>query len=378
MRATCKQTGFIACVAFIVCAMSTLTHAADQIPGAPQAKPIALTNATIHPVTGPTIRKGTLIFADGRIVALGADAAIPDGAQRINLKGKHVYPGLIDAYTDMGLIEINAVRATRDQSETGRINPNVKANVAVKPDGEVIPVARSNGVLLTLTVPRGGLINGQSALLQLDGWTYEDLTVASPVGVHVDWPRMTPAPAWYDKSPAKDQIAQRDKALAELEQAFDDARAYLRARQAAKEHKRPMPDRDARWEGMIPLLERRVPMIVRADELAEIQAAVAFAVRQNVRVAIFGGYDAPHCAELLKTHDVPVIIAGAHRLPRRRHEGYDLPFTLPKRLQDAGVTWCLSGAYRFGASMVRNLPYHAASAAAYGLPRDAAIKSITL
>jgi imidazolonepropionase-like amidohydrolase len=347
---------------------------ADQVPGPAQNHPVVLVGGTVHPVSGPAIEDGVVVFEKGKIVAVGTGLKAPAGAQTISITGKHVYPGLIDAYTDMGLIEVNSLRASRDYSETGRINPNVKSWVAVNPDSELIPVARANGVLAVLTAPRGGLIGGMSAVMAMDGWTYEDMTVHAPAGLHVTWPAMSRG---------------QDAALREIEQTFEDARAYLKARRAGADEA-SAPDAqplngwasddavDAKWEAMVDVLEGRVPVIVDASTLSEIQSAVAFAQRQGVRIIISGGYDAAHCAELLKAHNVPVIIAGTHNLPMRRHQAYDDPYTLAARLHAAGVKFCISGHYRFGASMVRNLPYHAATAAAYGLPRDEALKAITL
>jgi imidazolonepropionase-like amidohydrolase len=162
-----------------------------------------------------------------------------------------------------------------------------------------------------------------------------------------------------------------DRALAALQDTFRSARAYQQARQAGGET-------DVRWEAMLPVLEGHMPLIVSADEIQQIQSAVAFADREKVRVILHGGYDAPHCAELLRKHDIPVIVGGVYRLPRRRWDAYDAAYTLPERLRQAEIRYCISGTEDRGASNVRNLPYHAATAAAYGLPRDEALKAITL
>jgi imidazolonepropionase-like amidohydrolase len=346
--------------------------AGPEVPGRPQREPIALVGATIHPVSGPAIPGGTLLFDKGIIVALGEDVDVPENARRIELPGKHVYPALFDAYTNVGLVEIEAVRATIDTAETGQINPNVRAQVAVNPDSEVIPVTRSNGVLLVTCAPEGGLISGRSAVLQLDGWTWEDLTLKADVGLHVRWPAMAPVSDWMEQRPARQQREERDQALSRIKQALDDARAYQRARQSAG----TVQELDLRWEAMTPVLEQKVPLIVSADEVQQIQAAVAFAEREQLKLILHGGYDAPHCAELLKKHDVPVIVAGIYRLPRRQSEPYDTPFTLPERLRQAGIRFCISG--NEGTSNVRNLPYHAAVAAAFGLPASEALKAVTL
>lgn len=357
----------------ITFALPCRAFASPEIPGAPQAQPIALVGGTVHPISGPPISSGVVLFENGRIVRVGKNVDLPPGTRRIDVSGRHVYPALFDAYSNMGLVEINAVRATRDGEETGTINPNVKAQVAVNPDSELIPVTRSNGVLLCLTAPSGGLISGRSSVLQLDGWTYEDMTLLPDAGMHVDWPRMAPVSDWWVEQSAKEQLAERDKALESLRQAFQDARRYLEAREAA-----PEGPRDARWEAFREVISGELPLIVAADDRQQIQAAVAFAAREKVRLILYGGYDAPQCAALLKRHGVPVIVGGVYRLPQRRDDAFDAAYTLPKRLLDAGIPFCISGAGRFGASNVRNLPYHAATAAAYGLPADEALKAVTL
>ena len=346
--------------------------ASDEIPGAPQDHPIALSGGTVHTVSGETLAGATVLFNNGRIIAVGSKLKLPEGTEQIEVTGKHIYPALFDAYTNLGLVEINSIRATRDESETGNLNPNVRAEVAVNPDSELIPVARSNGVLLALTAPTGGILSGKSAVLQLDGWTWEDLTVKSGVGMHVRWPLMAPVSDWWVEKSTKDQIEERDKQLEMLEETFKQARLYMQSRQD------PGHLRDLRLEAMVPVFERKQPIIVSANTISQIQAAVAFAVRHQVRLIIFGGYDAVSCSALLKQHDVAVIVGSVYRLPRRQDDDYDAPFTLPARLHQAGIPFCIASNGRFGASNVRNLPYHAATAAAFGLPVEEAIKAITL
>ncbi|MCA9225569.1 MAG: amidohydrolase family protein [Planctomycetales bacterium] len=358
----------------LLASSASVSLANPEIPGAAQANPIAIVGATIHPISGPAIEKGTIVFSDGKIADLGTRVEIPAGAERIDGSGKHVYPALFDAYSSLGLVEVNAVRASVDTRETGDVNPNVRAHVAVNPDSEVIPVTRSNGVLLAHTAPSGGFIAGKSAVMQLDGWTWEDMTLRPEAGLIVTWPRMSPVSDWYVETSAREQLQQRDETLRKLDQTFELARAYRQAREASQSQQ----PRDLRWEAMLPVLDGRQPMIVAADEAQQIQAAVAFAQRQSVKLVIYGGYDAEFCADLLKKHDVPVIIAGVYRLPENRSDDYDAPYTLAARLRKAGVRFCISCSERFGASNIRNLPYHAATAVAYGLPADDALRGITL
>ena len=242
--------------------------------------------------------------------------------------------------------------------------------MAINPDSELIPVTRANGVLLTLTTPTGGLISGTSAVIQLDGWTWEDMVLRAPAALHVRWPRMIIPPngeSREESTPSPTEL--RDQQLKRLADFFDEARHY---HQATPEHV------DLRLEAMRAVLNGTIPVIARADTMAQIQAAVAFAADRNVKLVIEGGFDAPMCAPLLLEHDVPVIVSAVYRLPRRRFDPYDSAYTLPQRLHEKGIRFCISGVDRFGAANLRNLPYHAATAVAYGLPRAEAVKAITL
>lgn len=344
--------------------------AAVPTPGAPQARPVAIVGATIHPVSGPAIENGTLVFTAGRITALGpvASVAIPADAERVDGAGRQVYPGLIDPFTTLGLSEVSSVRATVDAREVGPINPNARARVAFLPESELLPVTRSNGVLVAGVAPTGTLLAGQAAAMTLDGWTAEDMTLRAPIGMVVTWPGMLIV---RGAGPSDErQREDRDARLRALRQAFADARAYRTARRA-----NPGSVVDARWEAMLPVLERTIPIFVVAEEILQIEAAVAFARAESLRLVIVGGYDAPEAAALLARHDVPVIISAVQRLPRRRGDAYDAAFTVAARLEAAGVRFCIANG---GTWSERNLPYAAATAAAYGLPPERALAAITL
>jgi imidazolonepropionase-like amidohydrolase len=390
------------------------TTASDQVPGKSPPGPTLLRGADVYTVSGDVARGGWVLIDGGKIARVGtakeAPPELPKTGTSVDLAGKRLYPGLIAVGNDLGLVEIPSVRASRDSAETGQINPNARAEAAVNPDSELIPVTRSNGVLLNLTVPTGGLISGTGAVLQLDGWTWEDMTVKAPVGLQVAWPRMTvgrPTRGDDDDDGPPGRRPKFEEQIRAIEQAFDDARAYAAARAADRPPPATVPAtapataanggaaadgrtdaaarpparrpqaRDARWEAMLPVLDGRVSVFVWADELRQIQSAVAFAARQKVRLVIVGGYDAAACADLLKERKVPVVISGTQRLPQRRDAGYDDAYTLPERLRQAGVGFCISYGGRF-ASNVRNLPYHAAAAAAHGLPPAEALRAITL
>ncbi|MFQ5752976.1 MAG: amidohydrolase family protein [bacterium] len=350
--------------------------ASDQIPAPKQDHPIALVGGTIHTVSGANIENGIVLFDHGKITALGKNVDLPAGTESINIQGKHVYPGLIASNTALGLVEIGAVRASRDYAELGDIKPNVRAEAAINPDSELFPVTRANGITLTLSAPTGGVISGTSALIMLDGWTWEDMTLKAPVGLHVHWPRMGVSRSPWVTTSEKEQLKQRDEHIQKLRDAFAEARAYLKAKQAETQKGVPYHDTDIRWEAMIPMLKKEAPVFVHADEIRQIQAAVDWATEENINMILVGGRDAWRLTDVLKAKNIPVIIGGVLNTPMRRWEAYDTPFTVANKLYKAGVQFCIG--FNFEAAHARNLPYHAAMAAAYGLPKDEALKSITL
>ncbi len=394
----------------------------------------AIIGATIHPVSGPDIANGVLLVRDGKISAMGtADAVtIPQDARRITATGLHLYPGLIDADTTLGLTEIGSIRATRDDREIGEFSPELRAVVAVNPDSELIPVARANGILHAVTAPSGGIVSGLGALLQLDGWTWEDMGVVPSLGMYVNFPTLgqrrfretahrceegaghvhaeeeddpafrsgawipagshdtnalrygdhpdtaqgqdapaAPAPSATTAAP---DPSNADAVLRPLNRFLEGARRYHTAR-SAEGSGVPAHERDPRFEAMIPVLEGVTPVFIRADRERDIRAAVAWAGKEGLRVVLVGGQEADKAADVLVQEKIPVILGPVLNLPPRFDSPYDHAYTLPARLAKAGVHFCLSTG---DASNVRRLPYHAAMAAAFGLPTDEALKAITL
>jgi imidazolonepropionase-like amidohydrolase len=344
------------------------------------AGPLALVGATVHTVSGPTVERGVVLVEGGRILAVGTSVTPPPDATVVHLEGKHLYPGLISPNTVLGLVEVMSVRGTLDLSETGRINPNVRAEAEINPDSDLLPVTRANGVTTALVAPRGGAIAGTSALVHLDGWTWEDMTVRAPVGLHVMWPTMTPSRSRYERRSGEEQRRDRDQAIREIRDAFADARAYWKATRAEGRPGVPRHDRDPRWEAMSPVFEGTLPVFLHASALNQIRAALRFADQESLkRVVLVGGYDAWRMADELRKRDIPVIVDPALTLPRRDYESYDAAFTTAARLYQAGVRFCIGdGGGMFTVSNSRNLPYHAAMAAAFGLPHEEALKAITL
>ncbi|HEU4437295.1 MAG TPA: amidohydrolase, partial [candidate division Zixibacteria bacterium] len=257
----------------------------DQRPAPPQNHPVALVGGTVHTVTGEDLTGATVLFDGGKISALGREVTYPPGTEVIDISGKHIYPGLIDAFSNLGLTEIGAVRATNDLTETGRINPNARAEVAVNPESELIPVTRANGVTTALTVPEGGIISGTAAIINLDGWTWEEMTFAAPVALIVNWPQMTPQRAWWVTETEEEQKKNRERNLKELSQAFKDARAYWTAKKAVARSGKSIPT-DMRWEAMVPVFEGKLPVLVMANNIQQIHAAIAWAEEEKIKIII--------------------------------------------------------------------------------------------
>lgn len=350
--------------------------ASDQVPAAMQKRPIALVGATIHTVSGDIITNGSILFIDGKITAIGNSLELPANTETIDVSGKHVYPAMIDANTALGLVEISAVRATRDYAEAGGITPEVRAMIAFNPDSELLPVTRANGVAIALSVPRGGLVSGTSSLMMLDGWTPEQMAIAAEAGIHIRWPNMRPSSAAQSSKSKEEQHKKIAEQLQKLDVLLSDARAYHKAANTAGS---PHTS-NIRLASLEKVITGELPFFVHADHLRQIQAALQWTEDHKVRMVLVGGYDAWRVADELKKRQIPVILEGIHNLPDRRWESYDEPFTVAKKLADAGVRFCVAGGAGspFGAAHVRNLPYHAATAVAYGLSKEDGLKSVTL
>ncbi len=350
------------------------------VTAAASAEVIAFTGATLHPVSGPPIEDGVLLVEDGRIAALGGDLEVPTGARRVELDGKHVYPSFIHPFSALGLVEIGSVAGTVDTTELGDVNSNVRAEVAFHADSQLLPVAISGGVLVTHVTPRGGLFSGSSALMRLEGWNWQDMTLAAPLAMHLDFPELLPPASRYRQLSQEEVEKERKRALEVLDSTVADARAYDTARRAEEAGNGPAVDFDARFEALRPVLSGELPLYIQAAERTQIAAALDWAAEQKLdNVVLVTGPDAQHLADRLASERVPVVLNGVLREPARDWEPYDAAYTAAARLHEAGVAFCIGdGGSSFDAANVRNLPFHAAMAAAFGLPRDVALRSVTL
>lgn len=360
-----------ATVLLIGAAAASAAPAAAQVPAPPQSQPIALTGGTIHTITNGVIQNGTIVFDNGVITAVGADVAVPAGARRVDVSGRHIYPGLIDAYSAMGLQEIGAVDVTSDTNELGDFNPNVRAEVAVNPESRHIGTARSNGVLVTLTTPSGGIVSGLSAALMLDGWTWETMTLKSGAALNVNWPNPNAGNA--RNAPRNNNQDRPDYAeqIRGLRDMFATARAYRDAQASGMPH-----DTDSRWEAMVPVVNGDIPVVVSANDIQQIQDAIAWAESEGVRIVLRGGRDALYVADHLAARRIPVLLTFSMNGPSRDWEGYDANYSLAARLHERGVPFAITGGA--SAPYTHRLPYEAGVAVAFGLPVEEALRAVTI
>jgi imidazolonepropionase-like amidohydrolase len=345
-----------------------------------QSQPVVLRGATIHTVTRGTIQNGTIVLENGKITAVGGpDVPTPRAAKVVDATGKHIYPGLVDAYSTVGITEIGSVDVSNDITELGDFNPNVRAEVAVNAESRHIGTTRSAGVLVAFSTPEGGVISGLSSAMSLEGWTWEEMSMKGAAALNVNWPDPNarerrwgggPPPGGPNATPrpAPKSYAER---VQELKNFFAEARAYRDAVKAGQQVRS-----DTRYASMIAALDGTIPVIVAADGVAQINDAITWAKQEGLKVVIRGGRDAVHVASRLKAENVPVILTSTMAAPDRQHESYDHAYRTPAQLHAAGVKFAIAGGS--GALYSNRLPWDAGVAVAFGLPEEEALKAVTI
>jgi imidazolonepropionase-like amidohydrolase len=349
-----------------------------------QAKPaagpvIAITNAVIHPITRPDIERGTIVLRGSKIEALGANVAVPAGAKVIDAAGSHVYPGFINARTQMGLNEPGP-RGFEDVAEMLDVNPQLRTRVAYHAESDAIAVARTNGITTVAVMPSGGTFGGEVAVMNLDGWTWEEATLKANAGITFNFPTIGGGGgrggrgggggggggggegATYD-----DLKRTRDRRLDEIARLLDQARAYAKAG----------ADKTVDWtlEALVPVVERKLPLVASVARAQDVRDAIAFAERVKVNLVISGALDAAAAAPLLKEKNVPVILGNVLSMPASEDAFHAATYQLAGELSQAGV----KVAFATGDSAyVRIVPYHAAMSVAWGMNRDEALKALTI
>src|SRR5690606_4206378 len=336
-------------------------------PAKPQTQPIAVTGATIHVGNGKVIEDGTLLFEDGKITYAGESTPIPSGSLTIDASGKHVYPGFIAPNTNLGLVEVESVRATIDYAEVGENNVHVRSLIAYNTDSKVINTLRSNGILLAQITPQDGLISGQSSVVQLDAWNWEDAAYKVDEGIHINWP--TVRGARFGRDAAADAESEKDRVQSEISLLND----YLREAKAYSELTGNYTS-NPRFEAFKAVFSGDRQIYVHANKATDIISAVSMLKRHGIRPVLVGGAEAHLVVELLNDNGIPVIIRQSHSLPYSTDADVYLPYKQAKLLTDAGVlvAYGIDGFWQ-----QRNLPFMAGTAAAYGLDKEQALATIT-
>jgi imidazolonepropionase-like amidohydrolase len=362
-------------ITFITLIISLSTFAQVPSPGEAQAEPIILSNATVHVGNGEVIENGVVAFRDGKLemVAETSDLAGMDISeyQVISVEGQHIYPGFILPNTTVGLMEIRAVSATVDDAEQGTLNPNVRAMISYNTDSEIIPTLRFNGILLAQTTPQSGMVPGTSSVMQLDAWNWEDAVVQPDDAMHVNWPgrfRQEFDYSTYTVKRVKNEKYSEQRRM--LEELFADATAYQQVNEPQ--------ELNLKLEALGGLFDGTKALHIHANEARQIIEAIRFAEDRNVRrIVLIGGTDALLVKDFLKARNIPVIVDNIHVLPSHPDDPVNLPYELPSKLQEAGLTVGMGYERGMNAS-ARNLPFLAGTAVAHGaIDKETALQFIT-
>ena len=363
-------------IIFYISCLFIIANAAAQetmLPALPQKETIALTNATIHVGNGQVINNGTVIFKNGKITEVGANAST-SGARVIDCNGKHIYPGLILTASQLGLIEVNSNRATVDASEIGEMNPSIRSLVAYNTDSKVINTLRTNGILLANVIPAGGIISGSSSVVQLDAWNWEDAAYKTDVAIHFRMPSLLNRPGarrgggFGAQVPAADPVKTGLEQIEKVKLFFREAKAYL----AETKHE----NTNLKFEAVKNLFDKKQKLFIHCNIVKEMLLAADFVKEFGFDVVLVGAVDSWQVADVLKQNNIAVILNQLHDLPTMIDDDVDQPFKTPAMLQKAGVLFTIND--DDGNTRYRNLPFNAGTAATYGLSKEEALSAITL
>lgn len=332
----------------------------------------ALTNATIETVTNGTVQ-GTLVISDNKITALGSNATVPAGAEVIDCSGLTIYPGMIDGGTQLGLSEVGSISLTQDYSEVGDITPHVKALTAVNPNAVAIPVTRVNGVTTVLSYPRGGLFSGTAALINLHGYTPEQM-YAGFNAVVLNFPSSGRRGRW-DRRSDEDIKKASDKALERLNESWETAVQYAEIDAAHKAGKGAAPDYYPEMAALAPVTRGEAKLLLEVNRASDIEAAIEWVQEKQVDAIFTGVSEGWRVADQLAEANIPVITGPVLSTPTRGSDRYDKAYANPALMQQAGVKVALR---TNDSENVRNLPFNAGFAAAYGMGKEEALKAVTI
>jgi len=340
---------------------------AQQTPAADQKEIITIAGATAHLGNGLIIENSVLVFENGKIIAIG-DMTTAKQGREINAAGKHIYPGFIAPAKALGLIEVNAVRASNDDDEIGDFIPNVRSLIAYNAESKVVESMRPNGVLLGQIAPQGGRISGTSSIVQFDAWNWEDAAIKIDDGIHLRWPNSFRRGRWWLGEPRGYQPNKNyDKQLAEIKAFIANSKAYNSESTSKNES----------FNEMKGLFDNSKKLYLYADGEKEIIDAITSLKESGIRsIVLVGGYEAHKIIPFLKQNDIPVLVQHTHSLPSKPDDDYDLPYKLPMLLTDGGL---LVGLENSGTSnfQTRNLPFYAGQIVGQGMDKEKALQLIT-
>jgi imidazolonepropionase-like amidohydrolase len=341
---------------------------AQQTPAPAQSGAITINGATAHIGNGSIIENSVIVFENGVITAIGGSGTATKG-RLIDAAGKHVYPGFIAPAKSLGLVEVNAVRASNDQDEIGEFIPNIRSLIAYNAESKVVESMRPNGVLIGQATPQGGRISGTSSIVQFDAWNWEDAAVKVDDGIHMNWPGSFRRGRWWAGEergwkPNKDY----SKDLDEIRDYMSNAKAYGKSNGQSK---------NEGFAAMLGLFDGSKKLYINVEDEKEMIDAVTLTKEAGVKnIVIVGGYEAYKIIPFLKQQGVPVLVRQTHSLPRRDDDDYDLPYRLPKMLVDGGLLVGLQNA-NMSNFQTRNLPFYAGQLVGQGMDKETALQLIT-
>ncbi|QEC54549.1 amidohydrolase family protein [Flavisolibacter ginsenosidimutans] len=360
-----------------LCFLMTVRSQETIAPAPKQSQPIVITNATIHVGNGQVINNGSIVVVNGKITAVGASVTPPAGAKTIDAQGKQVYPGLILANSNLGLVDVNSVRATSDVREIGDMNASIRSIIAYNAENKVINTLRPSGILLAQVAPEGGMLSGSSSVVQLDAWNWEDAAYKTDNGLHFNMPSFLPRPRFGfggGGGRGAGGEAPADPVKEALEK-IDGFKAFLREAKAYNGVKKP-EETNLKYEAVKGLFDRSQKLFVHASTVKQILVAVDMAKEFNLDMVIVGGEDSWQVADLLKQNNISVILSQPHSLPILPDDDVDQPYKTAALLQKAGVNFAIND--DDGQTRGRNLPFNAGTAVAYGLTKEQALAAISL
>lgn len=346
-----------------------IAHAPQKINKVEHGAAYAIVNAVIHPISDDVIERGAIVMRNGVIQALGASVTPPADAVTIDANGAHVYPGLIDAGSILGLSEILMLAQSRDHADIAAIEPELWTGSAINPFSAHIKVARTAGITTALTIPTRGMIAGRDVIIDLDGWTMTQMKRSDRINLHMRAPSL-PYDLPDDAEKKKEMTEEHDKNVATLEAFLERAKLYARQKSAGDD----VP-RDLRMESMMPYVRGEAPVVFRANRYKQILDTIEFAEKHGLRCIIRGGNEAFKCADLLAEKDIPVIISTVIGYPGSKYEPFDSVFANAAALDKAGVRFCFATA---SAAEAFNLPIQVGMAVAHGLSPERAERAVTL